>query len=125
FLTNWQDGSYYLAHQPSLNSANYIRWMMAQRARAEGPFPRHSAMQNQWGCQGGPPNCNLQGGPNGSCGANCTPTCMLTAAFTKAGTYNCDTLEIVHADGAALEATGLPEVCRNATVNIFGGSLRP
>lgn len=121
FLASWKDGTFYLANPPGQNSQNYIRWMIAYRARAAGPFPGRASVQNQWGASAGPPDCLLQGGSDGICGPTCPPACVIQACFDKILTYNLDRIEIIFGDTMN---TDFYEIISDATI-AMGGTPRP
>jgi hypothetical protein len=101
---NWGDGRQYDTYTPGVDSPRYIKYMIrthAKPASAGGLTPGQAGLQMVSAAMlGDATNCRQGGGPDGPCGPNCDPVCVMQTSLDVATTYNTDFIEIWPQDGA-------------------------
>ena len=100
---NWGGGRQFDTYTPGFNSPRYIKYMIRAHAHPNPPWttPRQAGLQMLASATLGPTtNCRQGGGPNGPCGPNCDPVCVMQTSLDVAITYDTAFIEIWPQDAA-------------------------
>jgi len=117
----WGVASTLDTNPPSIKSQRYIKKLIWDHSRPDGPTPRQGGLQMvESATDGSTTNCRQGGGPDGPCGPTCDPLCVLQASLELSLTYNTSFIEVWPHDGMNANLYSLIE----STTLAMGGQLR-
>ncbi len=107
--------------EPSVKSIRYPKKLVWDHTRPDGPTPGQGGLQMvQSATDGSTTDCRQGGGPDGPCGPNCEPSCVLEKSLEVSLTFNPSFIEIWPHDGMNEDLYPLIE----STTLAMGGQLR-